>query len=89
MQLSIIVPAYNEAEVVARVVGDIRHLYPNSDEVEILVVDDGSIDGTGDAAAAAGARVLCHPYNKGNGSAIKTGISGLLGTRGRRWRLTI
>ena len=74
MQLSIIVPAYNEAKVVARVVGDIRHLYPNSDEVEILVVDDGSIDGTGDAAAAAGARVLCHPYNKGNGAAIKTGI---------------
>jgi glycosyltransferase involved in cell wall biosynthesis len=41
---------------------------------EILVVDDGSADDTASRAAAAGARVVRHPYNKGNGAAVKTGI---------------
>jgi glycosyltransferase involved in cell wall biosynthesis len=41
---------------------------------EILVVDDGSADDTAARAAAAGARVLTHPYNKGNGAAVKTGL---------------
>jgi glycosyltransferase involved in cell wall biosynthesis len=41
---------------------------------EVIVVDDGSSDGTADAARAAGARVLRHPYTKGNGAAVKTGI---------------
>ena len=41
---------------------------------EVLVIDDGSTDGTGKAAQDAGARVVRHPYNKGNGAAVKTGI---------------
>ena len=41
---------------------------------EVIVVDDGSSDGTADAARAAGAQVLRHPYTKGNGAAVKTGI---------------
>jgi glycosyltransferase involved in cell wall biosynthesis len=41
---------------------------------EVLVVDDGSTDETAARAAAAGARVVRHPYNKGNGAAVKTGI---------------
>jgi glycosyltransferase involved in cell wall biosynthesis len=74
MNLSVILPAYNEAQVIGHVVEGIRRLYPAAEEIEILVVDDGSTDGTADVAAAAGARVIRHPYNKGNGAAIKSGI---------------
>src|SRR4029078_4538226 len=41
---------------------------------EVLAVADGSSDETGTKAATAGARVVRHPYNKGNGAAVKTGI---------------
>jgi glycosyltransferase involved in cell wall biosynthesis len=41
---------------------------------EVIVIDDGSTDGTGDRATAAGARVIRHPYHNGNGAAVKTGI---------------
>ena len=74
MRLSIVMPAYNEAAVISRVVASTRSCYPDPQEVEVLVVDDGSTDGTDAVAAAAGARVIRHPYNKGNGAAVKTGI---------------
>jgi glycosyltransferase involved in cell wall biosynthesis len=45
----------------------------------VLVVDDGSTDGTGTAAAGAGARVVTHPYNKGNGAAVKSAIRAATG----------
>src|ERR1700732_2421851 len=70
-QTSIVIPAFNEAVSIASVVRDLTSGAP---WLEILVVDDGSIDETGDRAAAAGARVIRHPYNKGNGAAVKTGI---------------
>lgn len=69
--VSVIIPAYNEAESIGRVVESVRTLYP---DFEIIVVDDGSQDGTSTAALAAGAKVYAHPYNIGNGAAVKSGI---------------
>lgn len=74
MRLSVILPAFHEEQVIGHVVKGIRDLHPDTTDVEVLVVDDGSRDGTADKAAGAGATVVRHPYNKGNGAAIKTGI---------------
>ena len=68
---SIVIPALNEAASIEAVV---RDLAAAARWREILVVDDGSSDDTGARAATAGARVIRHPYNKGNGAAVKTGI---------------
>jgi glycosyltransferase involved in cell wall biosynthesis len=69
--VSVVVPAMNEAGAIGTVV---RELSAVAAWREILVIDDGSTDGTAAEAAAAGARVVRHPYNKGNGAAVKTGI---------------
>ena len=70
-QTSIVIPAFNEAASIGAVVRDLAAATP---WLEILVVDDGSTDETGALASAAGARVIRHPYNKGNGAAVKSGI---------------
>ena len=69
--VSVMIPAFNEAGAIGALV---RTLTGLATWREIIVVDDGSSDGTGEAAEAAGARVIRHPYNKGNGAAVKTGI---------------
>jgi glycosyltransferase involved in cell wall biosynthesis len=69
--VSVVIPAFNEEEGIADVVSRLKAAGPWS---EVLVVDDGSSDRTAERAAAAGARVVRHPYNKGNGAAVKTGI---------------
>jgi glycosyltransferase involved in cell wall biosynthesis len=69
--VSIVIPAYNESAAIAEVIGVLRAA---ASWREIIVVDDGSTDGTGACAAAAGATVIRHPYNIGNGAAVKNGI---------------
>ena len=68
---SVVIPAYNEAAAIGPLVAGLRGA---ATWHEILVIDDGSDDGTADRASAAGAHVIRHPYNKGNGAAVKTGI---------------
>ena len=69
--VSVIIPAYNEAHNIGKMVVHILALHP---DFEIIVIDDGSTDGTGDIAGEAGAIVYKHPYNIGNGAAIKSGV---------------
>jgi glycosyltransferase involved in cell wall biosynthesis len=65
-----IVPAYNEAASIGRVVGELRN---RAAEFDVLVIDDGSTDDTAECASAAGAQVLRHPFNLGIGGAVQTG----------------
>ncbi len=69
-RLSVVLPAKNEAAAVADVIRRVREV---TSDAEILVVDDGSSDGTGTVAEAAGARVIRNPLSMGNGAAIKSG----------------
>ena len=68
--LSIVLPARNEAQGLARVLPELARYFPGA---EILVVDDGSTDDTVKVCHAAGVHVVSHPYCLGNGAAIKSG----------------
>jgi glycosyltransferase involved in cell wall biosynthesis len=70
-EVSVVIPAFNEEDGIAAVV---TGALARAAWREVLVVDDGSTDRTSERAAGAGARVVRHPYNKGNGAAVKTGI---------------
>ena len=70
MKFSIVIPAKNEEEGLAKVLPSLRQLYPAA---EIIVVDDGSADDTVQVCKEANVSVLSHPYSKGNGAAIKSG----------------
>ena len=69
--VSVVIPAYNEEDAIGGLVGEVRKAGAWR---EVLVVDDASTDRTAERAEAAGARVVRHPYNKGNGAAVKTGV---------------
>lgn len=70
MKISIVLPAKNESAAIGTTVEGIVRLLPDA---EVIVVNDGSTDNTADVAKAAGAKVVHHPYSKGNGAAVKTG----------------
>ncbi len=72
MTVGAILPALNAARFLTEVIGEIRELHP---ELRVLVVDDGSTDGTADTARAAGAEVIIHEVNKGKGEALKSGYA--------------
>ena len=69
--VSIVIPAYNEAAAIAEVVTALKSAAAWR---EVIVVDDGSSDDTSRLACGAGAVVVKHPYNKGNGASVKSGI---------------
>lgn len=69
--VSVIIPAFNEAETIKDVIDEIRKV---DSDLEIIVVNDGSTDRTGDIARESGVIVYSHPYNMGNGASVKSGI---------------
>lgn len=74
--LSVILPCCNEAASLRNLLPALLRLYP---QAEIIVVDDGSTDDSVQIAEQAGARVIRHPYNQGNGAAIKSGARAAMG----------
>jgi glycosyltransferase involved in cell wall biosynthesis len=66
-----VVPAYNEAENIISVIGDLREHFPQGD---IIVINDGSLDTTSPVARSLGVRVIDLPFNLGIGGAVQTGI---------------
>lgn len=79
----LVVPLFNEGSVIADVVSGARNSFPN-----IVVVDDGSSDAGADAAAAAGAVVVRHPVNLGQGAALQTGFAYACSVPSMRWVVT-
>ncbi len=74
-EVSIILPAKDEANDIGAVVSRIRDVMDRLDhDFEVIVVDDGSTDATSERAQEEGARIVQHPYNIGNGAAVKSGI---------------
>jgi glycosyltransferase involved in cell wall biosynthesis len=72
---SVVIPAYNEGEAIGETIERVRRAFAPSVQIELLVVDDGSTDATPERARAAGATVISHPVNLGQGAAIKTGLA--------------
>jgi glycosyltransferase involved in cell wall biosynthesis len=69
VQTYVVIPAYNEGPVISRVVSEVKRA-----GYAVVVVDDGSSDATVEEARAAGAGVITHPFNLGQGAALQTGI---------------
>ena len=72
-KISIIMPAYNEADAIGEVLDKLVPM-ANENGWEVIVVDDGSSDNTGDIAGTHGAKVLTHLSNRGYGASLSTGI---------------
>lgn len=79
MKLVVQIPCLNEAETVRQVIEEIPRTIRGVDTIEIMVIDDGSDDGTADVARAAGAFVVSHPRNLGLARAFQTGLDTALG----------
>jgi glycosyltransferase involved in cell wall biosynthesis len=79
----LVIPVYNEAQVIAEVVENARKTFPN-----VVCVDDGSRDGSASAVAATGAHLVQHPINMGQGAALETGLRYALARPGAEFFIT-
>ncbi|MFF4385845.1 MULTISPECIES: glycosyltransferase family 2 protein [unclassified Streptomyces] len=79
----LVIPAYNEGQVIADVVEGARKTFPN-----IVVVDDGSTDDSAKHIAMTGAHLVRHPVNLGQGAALQTGLTYALAQPGARYFAT-
>ena len=80
MKLVVTIPAYNEESTIGRVIRDVPRIIKGVSRVEVLVINDGSLDGTAKAAKTAGAdRIVSHTHNLGLGNAFRTGLDNALG----------
>jgi polyprenyl-phospho-N-acetylgalactosaminyl synthase len=79
----LVVPLFNEAQVIGDVVRHARETFPH-----VVCIDDGSKDDSAAEAAAAGAVVVRHPVNLGQGAALQTGFEYALSVPGMRWVVT-
>lgn len=82
MKLSIIMPVYNEKNTIKEILGKVRHIDLGEIEKEIIVVDDGSTDGTSDILkyeADSSLKYVRHQQNQGKGAAVKTGLGAATG----------
>ncbi len=79
----VIIPVFNEAGMIARVVADLLATFSN-----VVCVDDGSSDGSAEKIATTGAHLVRHPINMGQGAALQTGLSYALARPGARFFVT-
>jgi glycosyltransferase involved in cell wall biosynthesis len=79
-EITVIIPAYNEEEGIGEVIDKIKGTMENiKSSYEIAVIDDGSTDGTAAIVKEKGVKLIQHPYNKGYGAALKTGVKNAKG----------
>lgn len=81
--VAVVIPALNEAAVIGEVIGGLREAFP-----VVVLVDDGSTDGTGQVARSAGALVVRHAVNLGQGASLRTGIAAALRLPQVQWIVT-
>jgi len=74
--ISVVIPAYNEENAIKETIDEIKLVFKNNKikEFEVVVVNDGSSDKTGDIAKEQGVTVVNHPHNVGYGRSLKDGI---------------
>jgi len=79
VKISVVIPVFNERETVAEIIGRVRRALDGKDS-EIVVVDDGSVDGTLDVLRSLeGIRLIEHGTNQGKGAALRTGFAAVTG----------